>query len=301
MIAREPVDAVQRPDWVDDELFPFTSRYVEVAGCRVHYIDEGTGPVLLLLHGNPTWSFLYRHLVPALRDRFRCIALDYPGFGLSTAARGYGYTPAEHAAVVTEFITALNLEAFTPFCQDWGGPIGLAVAARHPDRVQAVIIGNTFAWPVAGDWHFEWFSRLFGGALGRVAVRRLNAVVNVLVPMGTRQRRLTREEMDHYRRPLATPTAREPTWVLPREIRRSGAFLAEVEAGLQRLRDVPALIVWGDRDIAFRPVERCRFEQLFPRHTLVDLPGAGHYIQEDAPDQIAEAVHTWWDEHQAST
>lgn len=297
MIGPEPVGATRRPDWVDERLFPFTSRYLDVEGCRVHYIDEGHGPVLLLLHGNPTWSFLYRHLVPALRGRFRCIALDYPGFGLSTAPSGYGNTPAEQAAVVSAFVAALNITAFTPFCQDWGGPIGLAVAARQPDHVQAVVIGNTFAWPVAGDWHFEWFSRLLGGALGRVAIRRLNAVVNVLVPAGTRQRRLTGAEMDHYRRPLATPAAREPTWVLAREILGSSAFLAEVEAGLPRLRGLPALIVWGDRDIAFRPIERRRFEQLFPRHTLVDLPGAGHYIQEDAPERIAEAVLTWWDEH----
>lgn len=295
-----PVGATRRPDWVDDRLFPFTSRYVDVSSCRVHYIDEGSGPVLLLLHGNPTWSFLYRHLVLALRDRFRCVALDYPGFGLSTAPPGYGHTPAEHASVVDAFVAALSLTTFTPFCQDWGGPIGLAVATRHPDRVQAVIIGNTFAWPVAGDRHFESFSRLFGGPLGRVAIRHLNAFVNVLVPAGTRQRRLSRAEMGHYRQPLATPQIREPTWVFPREILRSGAFLAEVEAGLQRLHDLPALIVWGDRDIAFRPVERRRFEQLFPRHTLVELPGAGHFIQEDAPDRIAEAVRTWWDGHAGS-
>lgn len=297
MIAPEPVSATGRPDWVDDRLFPFTSHYLDVAGCRVHYIDEGRGPVLLLLHGNPTWSFLYRHLVGVLRDRFRCVALDYPGFGLSTAPPDYGYTPAEHAAVVDGFVAALNLTAFTPFCQDWGGPIGLAVAARQPEHVQGVIIGNTFAWPVTGDWHFEWFSRLFGGPLGRVAIRRLNAFVNVLVPAGTRQRRLSRAEMHHYRRALPTPAAREATWVLPREVRGSSGFLADVEAGLHGLRDVPALIVWGDRDFAFRPVERRRFEQLFPHHTRVDLPGAGHFIQEDAPEQLAEAVHTWWHGH----
>lgn len=301
MSAPEPKGVTGRPDWVDDRLFPFTSRYVDVAGCRVHYIDEGEGPVLLLLHGNPTWSFVYRHLVCALRDRFRCVALDYPGFGLSSAPPGYGYTPAEHAAIVDEFVAALNLTTFTPFCQDWGGPIGLAVATRHPDRIEALIIGNTFAWPLGGEWHFEWFSRLFGGPIGRVAIRRLNAFVNLLVPAGTRQRRLTRADMSHYRRPLATPATREATWVLPREILASRALLAEVEAGLNKLRHLPALIVWGARDFAFRPAERSRFEQLFPDHTRVDLPGAGHFIQEDAPEQIAQAVRTWWDEHAPST
>lgn len=295
MTTPEPVGPAERPGWVDDRLFPFTSRYLDVAGCRVHYLDEGHGPVLLLLHGNPTWSFVYRHLVQALRGRFRCLALDYPGFGLSTAPAGYGYTPAEHAAVVDEFVDALGLTAFTPFCHDWGGPIGLAVAARQPARVEALVIANTFAWPVTGDWRFEWFSRLFGGPLGRVAIRRFNAFVNLLVPVGPRKRRLTRAEMDHYRRPLATPAAREATWVLPREIRGSHPFLAQVEAGLERLRDRPALLVWGGRDVAFRATERRRFEQLFRHHTVVDLPDAGHFVQEDDAEQTAEAVRAWWD------
>ena len=91
-----------RPDWFDESLYPFASRFAEVEGARVHYLDEGTGPVLLMLHGNPTWSFLYRKLVVGLRDQFRCIAVDYPGFGLSTAPTGYGFTAAEHAKVVAK-------------------------------------------------------------------------------------------------------------------------------------------------------------------------------------------------------
>ena len=93
-------DANGRPKWVSAALFPYESHFIDVEGCRVHYVDEGDGPVLLLLHGNPTWSFLYRHLIGGLRDRFRCIAVDLPGFGLSRAAPGYGFTPAEHAGVV---------------------------------------------------------------------------------------------------------------------------------------------------------------------------------------------------------
>jgi haloalkane dehalogenase len=84
-----------RPAWVPDELYPFESRFAEIGGARVHYVDEGNGPPLLLLHGNPTWSFLYRDVIKGVRDRYRCIAVDYPGFGLSSAPPGYGFTPAE--------------------------------------------------------------------------------------------------------------------------------------------------------------------------------------------------------------
>ena len=137
---------MSRPAWVPEDLYPFESRHAEVDGSRVHYVDEGGGPPLLLLHGNPTWSFLYREIVLGLRDRFRCIALDLPGFGLSTAAPGYGFTPAEHADVVERFVLTLDLNDAAMMVQDWGGPIGFAVATRHPDRFSGFVVGNTWAF-----------------------------------------------------------------------------------------------------------------------------------------------------------
>ena len=161
-----------RPAWVPGDLFPYGSRFVEIGGHLVHYVDEGTGPVLLMLHGNPTWSFLYRNLIARLRSRFRCVALDYPGFGLSRAAPGFDFLPGSHAAVVERFLDAAGIDTFTPVMQDWGGPIGFWVAARAPARVTALVVGNTWAWPVSDDPHFRWFAGLMGGAAGRFAVQR---------------------------------------------------------------------------------------------------------------------------------
>lgn len=284
------------PDWVPRDLFPFASRFLAVDGHDVHYVDEGDGPPLLLLHGNPTWSFLYRNVIARLRRRFRCVAPDYPGFGLSRAAAGYDFLPASHARVVEAFVHALDLSGFAVMVQDWGGPIGLRLAARRAEAVRGLVIGNTWAWPIQGDPHFERFSRLMGGAVGRFAIRRLNAFVNVMIPVGVRRGRLPRRVMAAYRRPFPTADARLPTHVFPREIRGSGAFLAEVEAGLAALAGKPALVLWGDRDVAFRDRERERFEREFPHHRTVVLAGAGHFIQEDAPAQIAGAVESWWDE-----
>jgi len=286
---------VSVPDWVPRDLFPFESRFLDVEGHAVHYVDEGSGPPLLMLHGNPTWSFLYRTLILRLRDRFRCVALDYPGFGLSRAAPGYDFLPASHARLVEAAIDRLGLDGFTPVVQDWGGPIGLWVAGRHPEQVRALVVGNTWAWPVVDTPHFERFSKAMGGPLGRFAIRRFNAFVNVMIPVGT-MRPLDRRVLAAYRAPFPTPAARTPTAVFPREILGSAAFLGEVEAGLARRADKPALVVWADRDVAFRAEERERFERLLPRHRSVPLPGAGHYIQEDAPDAIAKAVRAWWDE-----
>lgn len=292
-LANSELAELQNPTWLDKSLFPFRSRYLEIEGCRLHYVDEGEGPTLLLLHGNPTWSFLYRDIIKGLRGRFRCVALDYPGFGLSSAREGYGFTPAEHADVVERFLLALDLSDVTMMVQDWGGPIGLGVASRHPGRFRALVIGNTWAWPVNGEPTFERFSKVMGGPVGGFLIRNANVFVNLLIPMGTKRRKLPKEVMAAYRGPFLTKVSREPTRVFPDEILRSRHYLGEVEKGLERLGDLPALIVWGDRDIAFWEEERTRFERTFPHHHTVVLRGAGHYIQEDASDEIVAEISKW--------
>jgi haloalkane dehalogenase len=248
-----------------------------------------------MLHGNPTWSYVFRHLIVSLRDRFRCVAPDLPGFGLSVGPPAYDFLPESHASVVRAFVDALELHAFTPVVQDWGGPIGLHLAGLQPERIERLVVGNTWSWPVNGDVHFEWFSRSMGGPLGKVLIRRYNAFVNVFVPAGIKRRPVDSTLLDAYRKPLPTPERRMPSYVFPRSILQSRAFLAECEAALRALREKPALIVWGDADIAFRAKERLRFEAELPNHRTVVLRGAGHYIWEDAPDEIASALLDWWD------
>lgn len=279
-----------RPAWVPDHLYPFESNFLDLEGHRLHYVDEGQGPTLLLLHGNPTWSFLYRHLIVRLRGRFRCVAPDYPGFGLSRARPGYDFRAASQAAVLAAFVERLDLRNVIAFGQDWGGPIGFHVASGRPERFDGFIIGNTWAWPLDGDPHFERFARLLGGPVGAWAIRWLNAFVNVMIPLGLHTARLSKAEMNAYRAPFSTREAREATHVFPRELVEAGAFLREVESGLSRLRHLPALIVWGLHDFALRRRERERFENEFPDHETVLLRHAGHFIQEDAPEEIAEAI-----------
>ena len=289
-----------RPAWVSGELFPFESRFMEVDGHSVHYVDEGSGPVLLMLHGNPTWSFVYRDVIRRLRDQFRCIALDYPGFGLSHAGPGYRYQPEEHAAVTAAFVERLDLSGVTLVMQDWGGPIGLFAAARSPHRFEGLVVGNTWAWPVNEDRHFALFSHLMGGLVGRELIRSLNLFVNVMMPAGHRRRKLSAGEMQHYRLALATRQRRHASAVLPRAITASRSFLAGVEEDLLQLSHLPALIVWADADIAFRDSERRQWEQRLPHHTTVTLQGVGHYLQSDAPDELSEAILRWWPARTAS-
>lgn len=283
-----------RPSWLPESLFPFESRFLEVSGCRVHYVDEGSGPPLLLLHGNPTYSFLYREIIRRLSPRFRCVAPDYPGFGLSTAPPGYDFLPATHSRVLEELVGRLGLSGLTVMVQDWGGPIGLGLAGRRPELFRALVIGNTWAWPVEAAPSMERFAKIMGGPIGGFLIDHLNVFVNVFIPGGMKRRKPSKEVMDAYRGPFTRRESRTPVHVFPREILASREYLAEVERNLSRLRDLPALIVWGDRDVAFRKPELERFERLFPRRRTVLLHGAGHYIQEDAPEEIAAAIERWW-------
>jgi haloalkane dehalogenase len=283
----------ERPDWVPDDLYPFESKYAEFDGIRLHYIDEGMGPTILFLHGNPTWSFLYRNIISGLRDEFRCVALDYPGFGLSPTPDDYSHTPSEHAVVVKRLVRELDLQDVTLMAQDWGGPIGLTVASDEPHRFAGFILGNTWAWPLNGIFHFEFFARLMGSRVAGFWIRNANAFVNVMIPLGT-ETRLPSDVMRAYRGPFSQPKARIPTSRFPRELLASRPFMTHLAAGLHRVSHLPVLFTWGGRDFALRKeVELPRFQRLFPNHETVILERARHFFQEDAPEEVVIAIKEW--------
>ncbi|MDP9069005.1 MAG: alpha/beta fold hydrolase [Actinomycetota bacterium] len=284
---------VERPDWVPGELYPFRSHFLEIDGSNVHYVDEGSGPTLLFVHGNPSWSFLYRDIIIGLRDSFRCVAVDYPGFGLSTAGSDYGFTAAEHAGAVERLVVDVDLQDVTLMGQDWGGPIGLTVATRHPDRFRGFILGNTWAWPLNGIFHFEAFSRMMGNPVAKFWVRNANAFVNLMIPLGTASRP-SGDVMRAYRGPFPDVEARTPTWEFARQLLRSEPFMRRLEEELPKLTHLPALFLWGGQDFALRKrVELPRLQRLFPHHETVVLERARHFFQEDAADDAASAIRDW--------
>ncbi|OCB19166.1 haloalkane dehalogenase [Mycobacterium malmoense] len=274
----------------DPTLYPFQSRWFDSSRGRMHYIDEGTGPPLLLFHGNPTWSFLYRNIVIALRDRFRCIAPDYLGFGLSDRPAGFGYTIEEHARVVGEFVDHLGLDGYVTMGQDWGGPISMAIAVQRAERVRGVVLGNTWFWP-ADDFSPKLFSRVMSSPPMQYAILRHNFFVERLIPAGT-ERRPSDAVMEHYRAVQPSPDARKGVAEMPRQILAAHPLLARLAREVPaKLGAKPALLVWGMKDFAFRPGPTLpRMRAAFPDHVLVELPTAKHFIQEDAPDRIAAAI-----------
>ncbi len=279
----------------DAELFPFQSRFFESSVGRVHYIDEGNGTPILLLHGNPTWSFLYRKIVPLLHDSFRCIAVDYPGFGLSDRPEGYGYTPNEHARVIGELVDHLDLDGFLLMVQDWGGPIGFDIATKRADRVRGIVHGNTWFWPV-DTLMFKIFPRAMSTRYMQRQILEKNFFVERIMPRSMVQK-LSQVEMDHYRRAQPTPEARVGVAEFPRQILKAEPMLARLEQDVPRLLGrKPVVFVWGMKDPAFRPKQVLpKARAAFSDHEVVELRNASHYIQEDAPREIAEAIRARFD------
>jgi haloalkane dehalogenase len=274
----------------DPRLYPFQSRWFDSSRGRVHYVDEGDGPPILLCHGNPTWSFLYRGIIVALRDRFRCIAPDYLGFGLSDRPAGFGYKIDEHAQVVGEFVDHLGLDGYLTMGQDWGGPISMAVAVERADRVRGVVLGNTWFWP-ADTLSTKAFSRIMSSRPMQYAILQRNFFVERLIPAGT-QHRPSAGVMEHYRSVQPSPEARKGVAEMPKQILAAHPLLARLAAEVPaKLGGKPALFVWGMKDFAFKPGPTIpRMRVTFPDHVLVELPDAKHFIQEDAPDRIAAAI-----------
>ena len=286
---------MDRPDGIveftpNQALYPFESRWFDSRVGPVHYVDEGSGPTVLLMHGNPDWSFLYRKIISSLGSDVRCVAPDYPGFGLSAHPTGYGYLPSEHAEVILELVEHLDLTDMVVMGQDWGGPIGMDVASRASERVKGLVMGNTWFWP-ADDRITNTFSKTMGSAPLQWLIKERNFFVTTLMKRSL-QVKLTDMEFAHYTDVVPTPESREGIAVFPREILGSHPWLAELERRVAAtLRDKPASFVFGKKDPALAStatIERWRRE--FPAANVVELPNAGHYIQEDDPEACVTAI-----------
>lgn len=274
----------------DPKLYPFTSNWFDGTSGRMHYVDEGSGPPLLLCHGNPTWSFLYREIINALRDHFRCIAPDYLGFGLSDRPPGFGYTIQEHAQAVGELVDHLGLDGYLSMGQDWGGPISMAVDTLRAERVRGVVLGNTWFWP-SDDLSAKVFSKVMGSFPMQWAILQRNFFVNRLIPAGTTSA-LSEAVMAHYRGVQPSPAARIGVARMPKEILAARPLLERLARDVPAtLGSKPALFTWGMKDFAFPPGRNIpRMRSAFADHVLLELPDANHFIQEDAPARIAESI-----------
>lgn len=280
--AAAAADRRARADWIDREEYPFESRFAELAEGTVHYVDEGVGHPVVMLHGEPTWSFLYRDLIEGLSEEYRCIAPDYLGFGLSDRPRGWSYRPADHARVIERFLEELSLDECTLVVHDWGGPIGMHYATRHPESVRSVALANTVMWPLTDNWRARAFSAFARSPLGCYLDREYNVFVERAMPAAFGDRsKLTEEVRRHYREPLASHADRPGTRTFPVELIGSTDWLADLWERRDAVAGTPALLFWGLRGPLFRSEDLGRWQALFPTARTVEFPDAGHFVPEE--------------------
>jgi len=282
------------PDWLK-ALYPFTPRsFTTARGARMSYVDEGQGSeAVLMLHGNPTWSFYYRELVQAVAPRLRCIVPDHIGMGLSEKPQDYPYTLATRIEDVAALVRSLGLTKVHLVVHDWGGAIGFGFAAGHPELIGRLVILNTAAFPSP---HLprriavcKW------GGLGTAIVRGANGFAGPAAWMAMNRRRLLPDEKrgmllpyDSWANRVAVDAfvkdipmdATHPTW----------ATLSAVSEGLGRLAMNPALILWGGKDFCFNDHFYAEWRRRLPQAETVYLADAGHYVLADANAEVVPRI-----------
>jgi len=280
------------PAWLDRNEYPVESNYASLGPGTLHYVDEGDGRPIVMLHGNPTWSFLYRHLIDGFSGEYRCIVPDYFGFGLSEKPPEWSYLPRDHARVIEQLLAELDVTDVTLVVHDWGGPIGFNYASVHPDNVHSLVIMDTFMWPFEG-WGPRVFSGLLGGPLGRLLIRRYNFFADVFMKLAVNER-LPPDVHRHYTAPLATPQDRKGSWVFPREVTGSRDWLDTLWNRRDAIADLPALLCWGMNDPVLGTAERRRFQALFPDARTVTFENAGHYVPEERGREIVPEIEAFF-------
>ena len=282
------------------ELYPFESHWLDLDGLRLHYLDEGPrdAPPVLMVHGNPTWSFYYRNLVQALRENYRCIVPDHIGCGLSDKPgdEDYSYRLERRVADLDALIDSLELDQrLTLVVHDWGGMIGCAWAARNPDRVEKLVILNTAAFPMPESKAFPLALWLAGRTpLGPLLVRGFNAFAGGAAMVGFKKP-VSREVKQGYTGPYDNWANRIATVRFVQDIPLKPGepgydIVAATEQALPGLAGKPVMLAWGLKDFVFDHHFLTRWRELMPDAQVLEYPDCGHYVLEDAAGDLIPQI-----------
>lgn len=286
---------------IRDETFggtyPFAPRFFDAGGFDMHYIDVGRGEPVLMLHGDPAWGYLWREFIPALSAGRRVIVPDHMGMGKSDAPEGpYPYRLRRHIDNLEALVLSLGLSDITLVIHDWGGPVGLGFAVRHPDLIKRLVLTNTWAsarWPGAP---FPKLVEMIRSPRGEQFVLEKNGYVGRAIA-GTVNypEKITPEVMGAYMAPFPTPESRRALLCWSRDIPvdecdPSWGDMAEIEKNLGMFENVPVLIVWGMLDPVLPPVLLELWKSVYPRAHVREIPDASHFLQEDSPAAVLNAI-----------
>lgn len=272
--------------------YPFSPNWFSTGDHKLHYVDEGEGSSVVMIHGNPTWSFYYRNLIKSLEPNHRCLALDNMGCGLSDKPQAYDYTLKQHIENVVAWIKELELESFDLVVHDWGGAIGMGVAQALPERVKKFVILNTAAFYM--DKIPKRIAVCKIPILGDLIIRGLNGFAGPATRMAV-SRPLTKEVKDGYLLPYNNWNNRIATLRFVQDIptnpsQKTFQVLGEIESFLLSLKEHSMLIGWGLKDFCFDEVFLEKWKALFPEAKVLAYPKSGHYILEDEKDTLIPEI-----------
>ncbi|PKV75616.1 alpha/beta fold hydrolase [Pontibacter ramchanderi] len=281
---------MKSPRWLDRILYPFAHQVVQLQTGSMHYVDEGQGEPIVFVHGTPTWSFVWRQQIKALSRTHRCIAPDHLGFGLSDKPLNFAYTPEAHAHNLEQFIEHLQLKDITLVVHDFGGPIGLNYALKHPENIKRLIILNTWMWSLEDESQMMKISGFLNSIVGRFLYLNLGFSARLLLPKGYHQKRhLSKDVHQHYLKPLNNSRSRIGTWRFAIALKESGPWFASLWNQRENLRAIPKLILWGEKDKLLPSHLLERWVQAFPE-AQVKRFDAGHFVQEEKGGEVADAI-----------
>jgi len=283
--------------------YPFKSQFFDLSGLKMHYVDEGpasgSGGSVVCVHGNPTWSFYFRNVIAALRDKYRCVAMDHIGMGLSDKPNDshYEYTLARRVDDLEALIEHLNLGPnFTMVVHDWGGMIGMAYAVRHPDRIAKLVVLNTAAFALPAKSRMPWqLSMARTPLIGALLVRGFNAFSRGAVRDCVTARPLTAEIKQAYLAPHDSWAHRVAVHRFVQDIPlkpgdRAYQVVAQTQDKLSALADKPMLIGWGMRDFVFDAHFLEKWIEYFPGAQVHRFDDSGHFVLEDAADRLLPLI-----------
>lgn len=274
----------------------FDTHFFRTSVGALAYTDVGTGAPVVCLHGNPTSAHLYRHLIADLASDYRCIAPDYLGFGRSDAPPTFSYQPSAHATLVETWLQRLDLTNLTLVLHDWGGPIGMSYALRHPTTVRRLVLLNTWAWPLDHRPLIRGISRLIDTTPGRLSFERLNAFARLGMPLTTgASSPLFPAWLRGYAAALDTRQRRYACWMFARSLHREAAWLRALWTRRHRLQGRPCLLCWGLSDPAFGSESTLqRWHALFPSADVHRFWNVGHYVPEELGPALSPLVQRFF-------
>ena len=285
-----------------DTLFPFKRNYLDLHGLKYHYLDEGTGEPVVMVHGNPSWSFYYRNLVTALSATNRCIVPDHIGCGLSDKPDddNYEYTLENRIDDLEALLDSLAVkENITLVVHDWGGMIGMGYAARYPERIKRLVILNTSAFHLPEPKRFPmalWICR--NTLLGSLLVRGLNAFSSVASYIGVKRKPMAKEVRKAYVAPFNSWKNRISTLRFIQDIPlfpndKNYQLVSDIDKSLQHFQKVPTVICWGLKDFVFDKHFLDVWKEKMPHASVNEFADCGHYILEDASEQVIPLIETF--------